>query len=124
MTESNVNSSSDHTQALQTLYLKDLLSNAYFLIDSGASLSVLPPRQEDLKNEETKLKAANGITIKTYEDRFIKLDFGTGCTFEWVFHIADVKKPIIGIEFLRNFEFSIIQLMEKQEMRLQKPNCP
>ena len=60
MTEGNVNSISDHTQTLQTLYLKDLLSNAYFLIDSGASLSVLPRRQEDLKNEEeTKLKAAN-----------------------------------------------------------------
>ena len=56
MNEGNVNSISDHTHTLQTLYLKHLLSNAYFLFDSGASLSVLPPRQEDLKNEEeTKL---------------------------------------------------------------------
>ena len=68
---------------------------------------VLPPRQNDLKNEETKLTAANGTVIKMYGERLIKLDFGTGRTIEWVFHIADVKKPIISIEFLRNFEFSI-----------------
>ena len=43
------------------------------------------------------------MNIATYGIRSLSLDLGLHCIFRWVFIIADVKQPILGADFLRNF---------------------
>ena len=76
-----------------------------YLIDTGAEISVLPPRPGDRLNasDGIKLQAANGSSIRTFGDRSVQLDLGLAKAFTWKFTIADVSKPIIGADFLRYF---------------------
>ncbi len=39
----------------------------------------------------------------TYGTRSLTLDLGLRRTFRWVFIIANVKKPILGADFIHNF---------------------
>lgn len=73
-----------------------------FLIDTGAAHSVVPPRQEDMKNKNVTsvLRAANGTTIDTYGERYLAIDLGMGKNFPWIFVVADVNESIIGADFL------------------------
>ena len=49
------------------------------------------------------LQAANGSSIRTFGERSVQLDLGLAKSFTWKFTIAEVTKPIIGADFLRNF---------------------
>ena len=97
------------------LYAIDKNSNYEFLIDSGASMSILPVRQIDKKNvnHELNLYAANGSVIKTYGERLLYVDFGFQELLPWIFTIADVSTPIIGSDFLDIHDISI-HLRRKQ----------
>jgi cleavage and polyadenylation specificity factor subunit 1 len=53
------------------------------------------------------LQAANGSTISTYGERLITLDLGLRRRFQWLFLIADVKSPIIGVDFLSQFDLTV-----------------
>ena len=87
---------------MRVLYVVDRQSGKYFLIDTGAGLSVLPPEDIDRphKGKGKSLTAANGSEIITYGERATELDFGLGRVYNWVFHVADVATPILGIDFL------------------------
>ena len=37
----------------------------------------------------------------------MELDFGLGSVYNWVFHVADVTTPILGIDFLAACKFNI-----------------
>ena len=80
-----------------------------FLIDSGASLSLLPARDVDMKNlrHDFKLRAANGSHIDTFGERFLYIDIGFGEHLPWVFTLAKVSQPILGIDFLKFHNISI-----------------
>ena len=91
------------------LYLTDKQSGTRFLIDTGAGLSIVPPKEIDRphKGKGKSLRSANGSEIITYGERAMELVFGLGCTYNWVFHVADVTMPILGIDFLAASHFNI-----------------
>ncbi|UYV73001.1 hypothetical protein LAZ67_10001455 [Cordylochernes scorpioides] len=76
-----------------------------FLLDTGAEISVLPPRPEDRRRGPTKftLTAANNSPIKTYGERFLNLDLSLRRDFKWRFIIADTNKAILGADFMEHF---------------------
>ncbi|UYV74061.1 hypothetical protein LAZ67_11001999, partial [Cordylochernes scorpioides] len=80
-------------------------NNNHFLLDTGAEISVLPPRPEDRRRGPTKftLTAANNSPIKTYGERFLNLDLGLRRDFKWRFIIADTNKAILGADFMEHF---------------------
>lgn len=94
---------------IASLTIIDTNTNAKFLIDTGADISVLPPRPADKRNKynKTKLYAANGSVISTYGERRAILSLGLRRVFEWNFVIADVATPIIGSDFLRRFDLLV-----------------
>ncbi|RTG87493.1 uncharacterized protein DC041_0006144, partial [Schistosoma bovis] len=90
-------------------YIQDRTTGAQFLVDTGAEISVVPPFNEERKNINPSLvlRAANKSDIKTYGKRQLSLDFGRGASYRWNFVIADVSMPIIGIDFLCNFDLLV-----------------
>lgn len=61
----------------------------------------------DLRSTNTQLFAANGTPIKMIGEKVIKLDLGLRREFCWPFVVADVTSPIIGADFIRNFDLLI-----------------
>ena len=53
------------------------------------------------------LQAVNNTVITTYGTRSLTLDLGLRRTFRWVFVVADVKNPILGADFLRNYNLLV-----------------
>lgn len=53
------------------------------------------------------LFAANNSKIKTFGQKLLRLDLGLRRDFVWPFVIADIQKPIIGIDFLSHFNLLI-----------------
>lgn len=80
-----------------------------FLIDTGADISVIPkiyaPHAKS-QNDLT-LFAANGTKIATYGTKRIALDLNLRRQFYWSFVIADVRQPIIGVDFLKHFDLLV-----------------
>lgn len=91
------------------LFIYDKLSKKQFLIDTGSDLSILPPTDKDkiAKVNTTSLYAANGTQIKTYGQKILTVSLGLRRSFEWSFIIADVTRPIIGADFLSNFNIQV-----------------
>ena len=82
------------------------MSKLSYLIDTGAEVSVLPPRSEDRDRSpinNMQLQAANGTAIRTFGQRSVAVELGLEKSFEWSFTIADVSKPILGADFLRPY---------------------
>ncbi|KAI5724876.1 hypothetical protein M8J77_008234 [Diaphorina citri] len=73
-----------------------------FLIDTGASLSLIPPRGIDRNNVQLlELFAANDSRIKTYGERLLTIDLNLRRNFPLIFTVADVSHPILGADFLQ-----------------------
>jgi len=80
------------------IYLHDELSNRRFLVNTGASISVLPSPTSD-KSSGVRLITADGSTVTCSGSRTIPLRFGTwNCS--WTFQLAPVSVPILGADFL------------------------
>ena len=86
------------------LHVTDKRTNAKWLVDGGALLSIVPPTpQQRLKGpDSTKLKAANGSDIACYGTLEQTIQIGQQ-SFTFVFTIADVQQRIIGADFLAHF---------------------
>ena len=84
------------------LFVTDRSTKMQFLVDTGSDLCVFPRSAVKTLCIKTKyqLFAANGSTISTYGPIQLHLDLGLRRTFSWKFVIADVTKPIIGVDFL------------------------
>lgn len=54
-----------------------------------------------------KLFAANGTQINTYGTLYLELDLNLRRAFRWLFTLADVQQPILGADFLANFQLLI-----------------
>lgn len=83
------------------LWIRD--NGRVFLIDTGATCSVIPPEdyvegRSPLANRV--LKAANGTSIHTYGTRSINVSLGFSRIFTWEFTIADVEVAMIGCDTL------------------------
>ncbi|UYV71845.1 hypothetical protein LAZ67_9000651 [Cordylochernes scorpioides] len=99
------NSNNNHNNKGHRLFITDYRNKISFLLDTGAEISVLPPRPEDRRRGPTKftLTAANDSPIKTYGERFLNLDLGLRRDFKWRFIIADTNKAILGADFMEHF---------------------
>ncbi|GFY00618.1 transposon Tf2-9 polyprotein [Trichonephila clavipes] len=89
------------------LFIKDKSSNTAFLIDTGSDVSVLPASLSEKRkgNSIQQLSAANTSPINVYGKR-LTLDLNLRRVFRWPFLIASVSVPIIGADFLYNFNIS------------------
>ena len=86
-------------------YIKDHINSLRFLADTGAEVSIVPPSSTECSaNQGTSpLQAVNGSSITTFGVRSLTLDLGLSRTFQWVFVIADIPRPVISADFLSHF---------------------
>ena len=80
-----------------------------FLINTGACRSLLPKSKVHsgcITGTDTNLIAANGSRMLTYGYKTLQLSFA-GSKCKWDFIVADVSTPIIGADFLANFNFLV-----------------
>lgn len=91
------------------LYVHDRKSHFKFLIDSGSDVSCipLPKHLRHLKPDPLQLFAANDSKICTYGSKLLNVDLGLRRDFTWKFLMANVPIPIIGADFLQNFDLLI-----------------
>lgn len=73
-----------------------------FLVDTGSDLCVFPRSALKTTRKQTAfdLVAANNTVIHTYGPVKLHLNFGLRRDFTWNFTVADVYRPIIGVDFL------------------------
>ena len=69
------------------------------------TISVIPPTPFQRKHGQDgfQLQAVNNSSIATYGNQSLTVDLGLRRSFHWIFVIADVKSPILGDDFLRQF---------------------
>ena len=83
----------------QLINMLDQVSNRRFLVDTGASYSILP-HVSSLPASGPKLYGPAGQPIPCWGDRLVTLRFQDQ-DFSWKFLLADVAFPILGVDFLR-----------------------
>ncbi|XP_075170218.1 uncharacterized protein LOC142242515 [Haematobia irritans] len=91
------------------LMLRDQSSKQQFLVDTGADVSVIPASLYGKRGEVEafELQAANRTPIKTFGTKILKLNLGLRRDLVWPFVIADITQPIIGSDFLENFDLLV-----------------
>ncbi|KAG7310988.1 hypothetical protein JYU34_003841 [Plutella xylostella] len=91
------------------LFIVDRKTKIKFLIDTGSDLCVFPRSAVREPRSKTKyeLYAANGTNISTYGYKQLELDLGLRRAFTWRFTVADVTKPIIGVDFLVHYNLLV-----------------
>jgi hypothetical protein len=92
--------------AKNLIFLQDSQNNFKFLVDSGASISILP-HSSAAPPTGPHLVGANGKPIPAWGLCRRTVCF-TGHNFEFDFLQAAVATPILGMDFLARFELSII----------------
>ena len=80
----------------------------WVLVDTGASVSVLPYKMSPLyKGQEPEchraLEAVNGTRLRTYGHEVAKVQIGRK-TYEIDYVLADIKQPIIGWNFIKRYK--------------------
>lgn len=93
-------------QSSGRLFVMDKKTGVKFLVDTGSDLCVYPfkyLRGQCRQKIKYELFAANGSPISTYGWINFTLDLGLRRAFNWRFVIADVTKPIIGVDFLSHY---------------------
>lgn len=95
---------SDPGQSVSRLFfIHDRTLNVRFLVDTGAEISVFPPTSVERQQQQigVYLQAANNTPIATYGKKSFTLNLGLRRPYKWVFTLADVKYPILGVDFLQ-----------------------
>ncbi|XP_069782667.1 uncharacterized protein [Narcine bancroftii] len=84
------------------LYIQDRSTRFWFLVDTGAELSILPPTVLETRTRipGPTLRAANGFTIKTFDTRRAQIQIREE-KFTWRFVLASVSTVLLGADFLR-----------------------
>ena len=90
------------------LHVFDRLTGIHFLIDTGAEVSVLPATHSQKSLPPTShLYAANGTKIPVFKRETLKLELNLRRSFTWTFYVAAVSRPILGADFLTNFDLLV-----------------
>ena len=91
------------------LYVADKHNKCYYLIDTGAAVSVLSKSCANRTSDAAclPLVAANNTTINTYGNCRRIVDVGLNRDYAWIFIVADVKQPIIGADFLIHYSLLV-----------------
>jgi hypothetical protein len=92
--------------AKNLIFLQDTKNNFKFLVDSGASLSILP-HSSLAPPTGPHLVGTNGKQIPAWGFRLCTVCF-SGQNFKFDFFLAAVATPLLGMDFLTKFELSII----------------
>ena len=90
-----------HTTPL--LHVQDATTGVKFLVDTGAEVSIVLPKPEDLRKHpqpNRSLVAANGSPIDTYGVKKLVLSINRA-NFTWTFRIAKAYVCILGADFMR-----------------------
>lgn len=97
------------------LFVTDRSSGIQLLVDTGSDLSVYPRSALPQRRAKTdyQLCAANGTPIDTYGFVELKLNLGLRRDFMWRFIVADVTKPIIGVDLLSYYNL-IVDIRNKR----------
>ena len=101
--------------------LLDTLTGLCFLINMGTCRSLLPKSKVYSgcsMGSNTHFVAANGSRILTYGSKSIGLSFA-GSTYKWDFIVANVSIPIIGADFLANFNLLVDVAAAPADLALQ-----
>ena len=91
------------------IFLKDILSNHKFLVDSGASVSIFPGPKGPADNCDCLLMAV-GLPMMCSGSRIIPLCFSCGSgskVFNWNFKLAPVSVALLGADFLQHFNLLV-----------------
>ncbi|CAH8618677.1 unnamed protein product [Schistosoma mattheei] len=94
-------------QVGRLFYVHDYRTNARFLVDTGAQVSVVPRGSSKSQATVLRLRAANGSVIPTYGTRQLAVNLGNRRRYLWTFIIADVPTAILGIDFLQHYELLV-----------------
>ena len=86
-----------------------------FLVDTGADVSVFPASSSDTSPAGS-LVAANGSSIQTFGTRRLPIHF-QGLKTDQLFHVASVKRPILGADFFADHDL-LIDLRGRRLLRL------
>ena len=87
------------------IYLRDILTNREFLVDTGASRSVFP-HHSSKASTGLRLLMADGRPTKSWGCRTLPLQFGDR-RFQFPFLLAAVDNPILGADFLAEFDLLV-----------------
>jgi hypothetical protein len=87
------------------IYINDELSGKPFMVDTGATCSVLPFSSSSPPTGP-KLTGAEGGDIPTWGVRSLSLQFGRR-QFDFPFILAAVDKNIVGVDFLAHFKLLV-----------------
>jgi hypothetical protein len=86
-------------------FVNDSVSSKKLLVDTGSTYSIFP-FHSTARPFGPRLKAANGQRIRCWGSRRRQLHVA-GCSYQWRFLQAEVSFPILGVDFLRNFELLV-----------------
>ena len=91
-----------------TFTLQDPETKIEYLIDTGASYSLIPRRLIGGRHQKSAftMTAANGSSISTFGTRKYPLNYNHK-RYSWNFLIADVFLPIIGADFLSYYSLAV-----------------
>jgi len=87
------------------IHLRDQLSGRDFLVDTGATCSVLPHKSQTAASGP-QLSAADGRPLKSWGRKEVELQFGDR-RFKHRFILAEVAQPILGSDFLATFRLLV-----------------
>ena len=91
------------------IFLKNILSDREFLVDSGASVLVLPG-PKSLSVDGVRLLTAEGLPMLCSGTCIIPLSFSWGSiskVYTLNFQLAPVSVPLLGADFLENFNLLV-----------------
>ena len=91
------------------LYVADKRNKCWYLIDTGAAVSVLPRSCANgtVDADSPPLVATNNSTITTYGTSKRIVDVGLKKEYSWIYHgfiVADVEQPILRADFLIHYK--------------------
>ena len=94
-------------------YVLDHRNKLKFLVHTGAAISLIPHSTEpSSKPTLFRLQVANGSTIgSTYGSKSLTLNIDMRRDYTWSFIQANVKTPILGADFLANYDLAVYMNM-------------
>ena len=78
-----------------------------FIIDFGNQSFRQKIKDQKKTSEPAKLIGPDSKEIKAYGNRKMQLDLGTQRNYHQEFEITNVKRPILGVDFLSRFDLRV-----------------